>query len=184
MKNNSHNNLVIKNTTEQFNQNQKGSEYYNDMLNKKYTDEIKKQLEKDEKDFNTDLNEIKILNTNYETMDKYKDKLYYLLEKLLKEKKLIIDKLEKFISSVSTNDRKVYYKIQQIDYLSKINKILLILFWILFVCYSLFVLLFKKKYNNYKTWIIIILLSLIPSIIIPFIRIILVKIHKKFKNII
>lgn len=157
----------------------KGSAFYNNMLKKRYSDEIKETAVKNIKEHKDILDEIKLLISNYETQLIYSEKIEKLLKKVKLENKWLRENVDKYKASVQTNDRKTFYEDQQIENLDKWNNIIISIFWILFVLLSINILLLQKKYGDYKSWIKLFLIAFLPLYALPYLYHSLIKIKDK-----
>jgi hypothetical protein len=100
-----------------------------------------------------------------------------LLERLLSENLSFKEQADKNKSLIYTNDRKTFYEDQQIENIYYWRRVIIALFWILFLSLCINVLFLKKKYDDYKTWIRLFIVALFPFYIIPFIQKIILKIY-------
>jgi len=157
----------------------KGTAFYNDMLKKRYSDEIRKTAIQNIKEHKDELDEIKSLISNYETQLIYNGKIDKLLKKVKVENKWLRENVDKYKASVQTNDRKTFYEDQQIENLENWNKFIIYLFWILFIALAANVLLFKQKYGDYKTWIRLFLAAFLPLYAMPYLYHSIIKIKDK-----
>ncbi|MEX0597769.1 MAG: hypothetical protein WD512_14855 [Candidatus Paceibacterota bacterium] len=157
----------------------KGTAFYNDMLKDRYSSEIKEIAIKSIKQHKDILDENKLLISNYETQQIYSDKIDKLHKKVTLEYEWLIENVDKYKASVQTNDRKTFYEDQQIENLDKWNKFISYLFWILFIALAINVLLFKKQYTDYKTWITLFLVVFLPLYAMPYLYHSFIKIKDK-----
>jgi len=155
----------------------KGSAFYNDILKDRYSKEIKEIAKKSIKQHEENVKEINAQINSYKSETIYSEKMEKLLERLLFENVSLKDKADKNLSLIYTNDRKTFYEDQQIENIYYWKKVIIALFWFLFLSLCINVLFLKKKYNDYKAWIRLFIVALFPFYIIPFIQKIILKIY-------
>ena len=155
----------------------KGSVFYNDMLKERYSKEIKDIAMKSIKQHGDNVKEIKTQINKYNSETIYSEKMEKLLERLLSENLSFKEQADKNKSLIYTNDRKTFYEDQQIENIYYWRRVIIALFWILFLSLCINVLFLKKKYDDYKTWIRLFIVALFPFYIIPFIQKIILKIY-------
>ena len=123
------------------------------------------------------LKEIKTQINKYNSETIYSEKMEKLLERLLSENLSFKEQADKNKSLIYTNDRKTFYEDQQIENIYYWRRVIIALFWILFLSLCINVLFLNKKYDDYKTWIRLFIFALFPFYIIPFIQKIILKIY-------
>ena len=155
----------------------KGSAFYNDILKDRYSKEIKDIAMKSIKQHGDNVKEIKTQINKYNSETIYSEKMEKLLERLLSENLSFKEQADKNKSLIYTNDRKTFYEDQQIENIYYWRRVIIALFWILFLSLCINVLFLKKKYDDYKTWIRLFIVALFPFYIIPFIQKIILKIY-------
>ena len=159
-----------------------GQAEYNELLNEKYTDEIKDTVEKEKNDFNSKKENLLLLLQQFDKNISLNNKLNELNEITLNENNDLIEKIEKINSTINTNERKVYYDNQQVDNLKKWKKYTLRYLFILYAL-ILFMILRREKNNlNYLIVIKFIVLLLIPLLFIPVITRIIITFYNWINN--
>jgi len=144
-----------------------GQAEYNEILNEKYTSEIKDTVEKEKNNFNSKKEKLLLLLQHFDKNISLNNKLNELNEITLNENNDLIEKIEQIKSTINTNERKVYYDNQQVDNLKKWKKYTLRYLFILYAL-ILFMIIRREKGNlNYKILIRVIILLLIPLLFIP-----------------
>lgn len=143
-----------------------GLDYYNDVMTERYVIDSETDADSRIKKHTELVDSIKSTSANYSSSVKYRERMDELLNKLIKENKALNGKIEKYISTTTTNDRKTYYEDQQIDNVLTWIKIMKYLFWIVFIvlCVKLFVI--NKNFEK-MVFIQVFLLALAPNFLIP-----------------
>ena len=167
----------IKTAEQKYYETTKGSAYYNDILKSRYTNEVKDKAIESINEHKNNINEIQSLLKDYDSEIIYSDKMKKLLNKLITENNILKENIDQNKSSIQTNDRKTFYEDQQIDNLYNWKRIIIALFWFLFTALCVNALFLKKKYSDYKVWIRLFFVALMPFYIIPFIQKIILKIY-------
>ena len=93
-----------------------------------------------------------------------------LMDRLVLENTNLNSKIDRLSSNVTTNDRKTYYEEEQITNIGTWKTYILYIYWLLFIVYCVVALIFKNKILCYKTWIKILILALVPMIIFPLLK--------------
>ena len=152
---------------------------YKNMLRERYKKnaiEMQKKLTSKHDDNMTELNN---LFKEVEDQSIYSARMSDLMQKYLIENKTLKNKTDLYLKQTHTSDRKTYYENEQLTTLQKWDKIMFIIYWILFTACALILLVVKKQYKNKK---IIGILTLF--IIFPFTVVFLYKKGKNFINMI
>ena len=155
----------------------KGSAYYNEMLKEKYSKEIKEISAKNVAQHKDNVKEINTKIDAYTSETIYNRKMKTFLDRLMSENLTLKEQHETNKSLIYTNDRKTFYEDQQIQNIYYWRRVVVALFWILFISLCINVLFLKKKYDDYKAWIRLFIIALFPNYVIPFIQKIILKIY-------
>jgi polyhydroxyalkanoate synthesis regulator phasin len=109
-----------------------------------------------------------VLKTRY-TLNDYtgltnsSNKIKELLNVRRKQKKKLEEKIDQFIRTVDTNERKIFYEIKEEDWLNFYKYVIFFIYYLLAIYYLFFGSFFwNDKYKNYKNWIILILYISLP----------------------
>jgi hypothetical protein len=101
---------------------------------------------------------------DYEGLVVYSNTITEIFSVYAKKKQALQDKIDKFNTIVNVNNRKTYYEDNETQRIYSINYILLIVFWICFISYAFTRLYQRGEYNNYKVWLLLIFIGLIPNV--------------------
>jgi len=140
---------------------------YNEMLKKRYEDEIIELNKNDQKTLSQQKVELIELVNEYKTTGIYLEKLDELQDKLQEENDKYKKDIEEYISKNNTNNRKAYYNENQTSSLDTWNLFLKVLYLIILAILTIKLLYIEKLYTNKFTWIVLFLLLLLPYLIIP-----------------
>jgi hypothetical protein len=155
----------------------KGAAFYNDMIKERYSKEIKEMAIANIKEHKNNVEEIKNDISQYESELIYSGKLKNLLNNVVADNEELRENIKDYNSTVYTNDRKTYYEDQQIENLNRWRRIIIILFWIIFVAYCVNLLILKQKYGDKFSWIKLLVVALVPFYVVPFIQKIILWIY-------
>jgi hypothetical protein len=159
-----------------------GSEFYNNVLKDRYTTEISDESSKIIDDQKNNLTTFNSIVNDYDVSNLYIKRITDLMDRLVLENTILNTKIDRLSSNVTTNDRKTYYEEQQINYVGTWKTYILYIYWLLFIVYCAVALILKNKILCYKTWIKILILSLVPMIVFPLLKkFILFKYYKNIK---
>ena len=147
-----------------------GSEFYNNVLKDRYTTEISDESSKIINDQKNNLTTFNSIVNDYDVSNLYIKRITDLMDRLVLENTNLNNKIDRLSSNVTTNDRKTYYEEQQINYVGTWKTYSLYIYWLLFIVYCAVALIFKNKILCYKTWIKILILSLVPMIVFPLLK--------------
>lgn len=147
----------------------KGDSYYkNDILKPKYEKQAynlvkdeHKYLEDTTKNFNSLVN-------GYCDDKKSINRLKQLEEDLVEKNEYIREKIDDYYKTTLTDERRVYYEIQEIDRLKKYTFILKVIYYILIGLYVFYGPFFRKEYyKSLKQWSRLFFYITLPYIILP-----------------
>ena len=147
-----------------------GSEFYNNVLKDRYNTEILDESTKIIDEQTNNLTTFNSLVNDYDISNVYIKRITDLMNRLVLENTTLNNKIDSISSSVTTNDRKTYYEEQQINYVETWKTYILYIYWLLFIVYCIVALIFKNKIVCYKTWIKILILALVPMIVFPLLK--------------
>lgn len=147
-----------------------GSEFYNNVLKDRYNTEILDESTKIIDEQTNNLTTFNSLVNDYDISNVYIKRITDLMNRLVLENTTLNNKIDSISSSVTTNDRKTYYEEQQINYVGTWKTYILYIYWLLFIVYCAVALILKNKILCYKTWIKILILSLVPMIVFPLLK--------------
>ena len=147
-----------------------GSEFYNNVLKDRYTTEISDESSKIIDDQKTNLTTFNSIVNDYDVSNLYIKRITDLMDRLVLENTNLNSKIDRLSSNVTTNDRKTYYEEQQITNIGTWKTYILYIYWLLFIVYCVVALIFKNKIVCYKTWIKILILALVPMIVFPLLK--------------
>ena len=147
------------------------------MLKEKYSKEIKEISAKNVAQHKDNVKEINTKIDAYTSETIYNWKMKTFLDRLMSENLTLKEQHETNKSLIYTNDRKTFYEDQQIQNIYYWRRVVVALFWILFISLCINVLFLKKKYDDYKAWIRLFIIALFPNYVIPFIQKIILKIY-------
>lgn len=103
----------------------------------------------------------------YSQFNKYQDQIDTILSDTRKQHKELSDEINLKDSNYEVNYRKSYYETLEIDKVLYGQNIVIIIYFILLVAYSLFMIFMKEKYKDFKFYIFVIVLFILPYYIIP-----------------
>ena len=147
-----------------------GSEFYNNVLKDRYTTEISDESSKIINDQKNNLTTFNSIVNDYDVSNLYIKRITDLMDRLVLENTNLNSKIDRLSSNVTTNDRKTYYEEEQITNIGTWKTYILYIYWLLFIVYCVVALIFKNKILCYKTWIKILILALVPMIIFPLLK--------------
>ena len=105
--------------------------------------------------------------TVYNQFDTYQEQIDNILVSTRNQFKELNDKLNSKDATYEVNYRKSYYETVEIDKIVYGQNIVIVIYFILLAAYSLFMLFAKEKYKDFKFYIYIIALFLLPYYIVP-----------------
>ena len=105
--------------------------------------------------------------TVYEQFDAYQNQISNLLSDTLKKNQELKERLNSKDSNYEVNYRKSYYETVEIDKIVYGQNIVILIYFILLVAYTLFMFFMKEKYKDFKFYIYAIVLFILPYYIIP-----------------
>lgn len=147
--------------TEKVGLNQPGT--YHNILKTRYTKEADKTKKNELIEIDDFQRNITIMLNDYSGLTNASNKIKELLDLRKKQKKELEEKINQFINTVNTNERKIFYEIKEEDWLNFYKYILFFIYYLLIIYYILFGSFFwNDKYKNYKNWIILILYIALP----------------------
>ena len=147
-----------------------GSEFYNNVLKDRYTTEISDESSKIINDQKNNLTTFNSIVNDYDVSNLYIKRITDLMDRLVLENTNLNSKIDRLSSNVTTNDRKTYYEEEQITNIGTWKTYILYIYWLLFIVYCVVALIFKNKILCYKTLIKILILALVPMIIFPLLK--------------
>lgn len=149
----------------------KGVGGYDSILTSKNTqnaDEFKKNAILKHTGLNQELN---TLLQTYETNSLYLEKMEELLKLKLEEQKELKRDIDQYIAGVQTNDRKVIYQNNDMNWLDTSRKVLLFIYWAIFLIYFIFSDFFAyERYNEKKSWVLILGYLIFPFLLNWFVK--------------
>jgi hypothetical protein len=113
----------------------------------------------------------------------YSNKINEIFKVYANKKKEIQRQIDLFENTINVNNRKTYYEDKQTQGLDTFNNILLVIFWICLAIYAFTILIQKGEYKNYKVWISLIFIALIPNVLFNIIFNILDIIYNYIKKV-
>ena len=105
--------------------------------------------------------------TVYNQFNRYQEQIDNLLVSTREKFNELNDKLNSKDANYEVNYRKSYYETVEIDKIVYGQNIVIVIYFILLAAYSLFMFLTKEKYKDFKFYIYIISLFLLPYYIVP-----------------
>lgn len=145
----------------------KGLTDYNDMLTKRYLDEINTSNENERiKVSQQKYQIIKIIN-EYKTSLIYLEKMEELNDKLQEENDKYKKDIDIYISNNNTSNRKAFYTENQLTSIETWNTFFKVIYVMIFIALTIKLLYIEKLYENKFTWIVLFLLILLPYLFIP-----------------
>jgi len=104
-----------------------------------------------------------VMLNDYTGLTNSSNKIKELLNVRRKQKKKLEEKIDQFIRTVDTNERKIFYEIKEEDWLNFYKYFIFFIYYLLVIYYLFFGSFFwNDKYKNYKNWIILILYISLP----------------------
>ena len=141
-----------------------GPDYYkNNVLKPKYIHQATENL-------NNEREKLESINTNFNSLlNGYSgetialNRLKQLEDDLIEKNKSLRTKIDNHYKSTLTNERKVFYEIDEVSSLKYYNKILFIIYFVILCIYIIFGPFFRKGlYKKYTGWIHIIFYIVLP----------------------
>lgn len=105
--------------------------------------------------------------TVYNQFNRYQEQIDNILVSTREQFKELNDELNSKDANYEVNYRKSYYETVEIDKIVYGQNIVIVIYFIILATYSLFMLFMKEKYKDFKFYIYIISLFLLPYYIVP-----------------
>ena len=144
----------------------RGDKYY---INNVLTPEFKQEIDTRINGYEKELTKVK--HTNNSVLDAYTAAFYslerikQLFERTTEENLLLKEKLDKKMKFINTEERRVWYKFESIDRQKFYNKIVMGIYYLLVVIFAGIQLFKHGQFKNYKFWIKLVGIAIIPFII-------------------
>lgn len=147
----------------------KGDSYYkNDILKPKYEKQAYDLVKDEHKYLEDSTKKFDTLVNGYCADKKSIKRLKQLEEDLDEKNEYLREKIDDHYKTTLTDERRVYYEIQEVDQLKKYTFILKVIYYILIGFYVFFGPFFKKDYyKSLKQWLRLFFYITIPFIILP-----------------
>jgi len=143
-----------------------GDDGYNQMLLNRYTKSAKTMKKQSLEKHAKVMDEIYLLEQDYDATKLYEKRMNELLEIKMKELKTLENVVDTDISTTQTNDRKVIYEDHEYGTLHNTRKWTLAIYYFLVPCYLYFGKFFsEQKYTDITTWFLMILYCVFPLLI-------------------
>ena len=141
-----------------------GDKYNNEFNEKLYTEQGKTMIDKLTKQHNENVNEIDAIIADYESGFIYANNMGDLTDQYVDKNKVLKQNIDKELSDVETNERKVFYESQQIETIEKWKYIIKLIYWVAVVLYTL-VFLYDGMYKSVKNVAILACFIIYPYVI-------------------
>ena len=144
----------------------RGDKYY---INNVLTPEFKQEIDARINGYEKELTKVK--HTNNSVVDAYTaafnslERIKQLFEKTTEENLLLKEKLDKKMKFINTEERRDWYKFESIDRQKFYNKIVMGVYYLLVVIFAGIQLFKYGQFKNYKFWIKLLGIAIIPFII-------------------
>lgn len=142
----------------------KGEDFYNNLLEKRYTNEAQELKEKQTLKHKKQMKEIKTLNKDLDANMIYYKRINMLRNNLIKQNRKLKREINDEIASIETNDRKTYYETQQLTSQNSWTNLFLVFYWMLLIAFIFVSLFIKNGFKNWRVWLQILVLVLLPYI--------------------
>ena len=162
--------------------NKYGDSAYYDAIDLRYENMVTKHIYRYNLYFNSILNDINLLLNIFQQLGKNNEITKSALKAVEQENKRLKKEINTMYASIQTNNRNAFYIDNEIGKMNIFNGMALFLYYLIFVVYIIKLL----KNNNVKTkitYVIALILAILPIIILPFILFIGKNIVKYIKNI-
>lgn len=155
--------------TEKVGLNQPGT--YHNVLKTRYT----KEAENNRNDEIIEIDDFRrttnVMLNDYNGLTNSSNKIKELLNVRTKQKKKLEEKIDQFIRTVDTNERKIFYEIKEENWLNFYKYFIFFIYYLLGIYYLLFGSFFwNNDYKNSKNWIVVILYISLPFFLINIIN--------------
>ena len=144
----------------------RGDKYY---INNVLTPEFKQEIDSRINGYKKELTKVK--HTNNSVVDAYTaafnslERIKQLFERTTEENLLLKEKLDNKMKFINTEERRVWYKFESIDRQQFYNKIVMGIYYLLVVIFAGIQLFKYNQLKNYKFWIKLLAIGIIPFII-------------------
>jgi hypothetical protein len=157
---------------------------YHNILKARYTEEAEKNKKNELIDLDNFKREITLLLNDYNGLTDASVKIKELLEVRKKEKKKLEKKIDDFVKTVNTNERKIFYEIKEEDWLQFYKNIIFFIYYLLVVYYLILGNFFwNNEYKNYKNWMLLLLYIAFPFFLMRLINLFFI-LYDYFKTLI
>lgn len=147
----------------------KGETYYNNLQEKKYTDEATEFVNKEETEFLQDLGKAKNVVSEYDSLLYYENNLDELVENQNKEINKYEESNLKIQNNRDKNYRMAYYYEQNVDKNKRYIDIMRKIYWVFLLLYIVIIMILQRKYEDIKKnmmyWIALLAFALFPFVV-------------------
>lgn len=147
----------------------KGETYYNNLQEKKYTDEATEFVNKEETEFLQDLGKAKNVVSEYDSLLYYENNLDELVENQNKEINKYEESNLKIQNNRDKNYRMAYYYEQNVDKNKRYIDIMRKIYWVFLLLYIVIIMILQRKYEDIKKnmmyWIGLLAFALFPFVV-------------------
>ena len=136
---------------------------YHNILKTRYTEQAKNNRNDELDEINDFRRTADVMLNDYSGLTISSNKIKELLKVRREQKKNLEEKIDQFIKTVNTNERKIFYEIKEEDWLNFYKYVIFFIYYLLVIYYLMFGSFFwNDKYKNYKNWIVLILYISFP----------------------
>lgn len=147
----------------------KGETYYSEKQEEKYRNEAKEYIKKEEREFLQDLQKVKNVVSEYDSLLYYENNLDELVENQTSEINKYKESNLKIQNNRDKNYRMAYYYEQNVDknkrYIDMMRKI----YWVFLLLYIVIIMILQRKYEDIKKnmmyWIGLVAFALFPFVV-------------------
>lgn len=118
----------------------------------------KKQRNEQTKDINSLIND-------YEAVIIYSQNMNNLLDIYITKNQRLKREIDTYDTIVKTSERKTFYKTQSLEWFHKFQKLILYFYYISVLVFLIYVMIYHKEFKSYKSWFLLIILTLVPYLI-------------------
>ena len=144
---------------------------YHNILKTRYTEQAANNRNDEMIEINDFRRKITVMLNDYTGLTNSSSKIKDLLKLRREQKEILEDKIDDFIGTVNTNERKIFYESKEEEWLTFYKNALFFIYYLLIVYYILIGPFFSNgHYKNYKVWVILLLCIALPFFLMNIIR--------------
>ena len=138
---------------------------YQDKLKTEYQKEAQDFINNEKKQRDQQTKEMYTLINDYQSAVIYSQNMNDLLDVYITKNQRLKKEIDTYDTIVKTSERKTYYKTQSLEWYQSLKNFVFYFYYLTVIIYILYIILYHREFKSIKSWILLLIVTVIPYII-------------------